>query len=72
MVPAMACAAIAAGADGLLVEVHGNPKAALSDAEQSLTFEEFGAAMARIRAIAEASGRPVEAAAAAVGAGGGQ
>jgi len=34
MVPAMACAAVAAGADGLLIEVHGQPSRALSDGGQ--------------------------------------
>ena len=40
-VPAMAAAATAAGADGLLIEVHPNPQKALCDGRQSLTFEEF-------------------------------
>jgi 3-deoxy-7-phosphoheptulonate synthase len=57
MVPALACAAIAAGADGLLIEVHGHPSRALSDGEQALTFEEFAGAMARIGAVASAVGR---------------
>ena len=38
---AMACAAVAAGADGLLIEVHGDPARALSDGAQALTLEEF-------------------------------
>lgn len=41
LVPAMGVAATAAGADGLLVEVHPNPKSALCDGQQSLTFSEF-------------------------------
>ncbi|HET7207388.1 MAG TPA: 3-deoxy-7-phosphoheptulonate synthase [Terriglobales bacterium] len=41
LVPALAKAAVAAGADGLLVEVHPWPEAALSDGAQSLTFREF-------------------------------
>ena len=40
-VPAMAAAATAAGADGLLIEVHPDPQKALCDGRQSLTFEEF-------------------------------
>jgi 3-deoxy-7-phosphoheptulonate synthase len=59
MVPALASAAVAAGADGLLIEVHGHPSRALSDGEQALTFDEFGAAMARIAAVAAAVGRGV-------------
>ena len=41
LVPAMSRAAIAAGADGLIVEVHPEPEKALSDGYQSLTFEQF-------------------------------
>jgi 3-deoxy-7-phosphoheptulonate synthase len=57
MVPPMACAAVAAGADGLLIEVHGHPARALSDGGQALTFEEFAGAMIRIGAVASAIGR---------------
>jgi 3-deoxy-7-phosphoheptulonate synthase len=57
MVPAMACAAVAAGADGLLIEVHGHPTRALSDCGQALTFEQFSAAMTTIAAVASAVGR---------------
>jgi len=64
MVPALACAAVAAGADGLLIEVHGQPSQALSDGRQALTFEEFASAMAKIRAIASAVGRHITAPAA--------
>ncbi len=45
-VPALARAAVAAGADGLIIEVHPHPDKAWSDGEQSLTFEEFDAMMA--------------------------
>ena len=44
-------AARAAGAHGLLIEVHPSPADALSDAEQSLSFDEFGALMRRLAAI---------------------
>lgn len=47
-VPAMRMAAIAAGADGLLLEVHASPEQALSDGAQSLTPVEFGGLMKRI------------------------
>jgi 3-deoxy-7-phosphoheptulonate synthase len=59
MVPAMACAAVAAGADGLLIEVHGQPSRALSDGGQALTFDEFAGTMVRIAAVASAVGRSV-------------
>jgi 3-deoxy-7-phosphoheptulonate synthase len=45
-VPALARSAVAAGADGLIVEVHPRPEEAWSDGEQSLTFAEFDAMMA--------------------------
>ncbi len=47
----MAWAARAAGAHGLLIEVHPSPADALSDAEQSLSFEEFGALMRQLATI---------------------
>jgi 3-deoxy-7-phosphoheptulonate synthase len=45
IVPALAKAAVAAGADGIIVEVHPNPEKALSDGAQSLTIEGFGEMM---------------------------
>ncbi|MEO8089582.1 MAG: 3-deoxy-7-phosphoheptulonate synthase [Gemmatimonadales bacterium] len=59
MVSPMARAAIAAGADGLLVEVHPSPDRALSDGAQSLYPEQFDRMMKEIRLIAEAIGRRV-------------
>lgn len=53
----MSKAAIACGADGLIVEVHVNPKAALSDGQQSLYPEQFGQCMRELRPFAEAAGR---------------
>jgi 3-deoxy-7-phosphoheptulonate synthase len=53
----MSRAAIAAGADGLIVEVHPNPAEAYSDGEQSLTPHEFEALMNEVRGIAAALGR---------------
>jgi 3-deoxy-7-phosphoheptulonate synthase len=61
MVIPMARAAVAAGADGLLVEVHPNPDRALSDGAQSLYPEQFVRMMREIRLIAEAIGRRVAA-----------
>ena len=56
-VPALAWAAVAAGADGLLVEVHPSPEDALSDGEQSLTPAEFAAMMETLDGFARAAGR---------------
>jgi 3-deoxy-7-phosphoheptulonate synthase len=53
----MARAAVAAGADGIMVEIHPNPDKALSDGPQSLPFEEFGLLMNRCRIIATTIGR---------------
>ena len=53
----MAKAAIAAGADGLMIEVHCRPEEALSDGAQSLTPDNFRQLMAEIKAVAEAVGR---------------
>jgi 3-deoxy-7-phosphoheptulonate synthase len=55
----MARAAIAAGADGLLIEVHPDPDRALSDGAQSLSPEQFAELMRQIKAIAEVIGRRV-------------
>ncbi|MCH7712270.1 MAG: 3-deoxy-7-phosphoheptulonate synthase [Chloroflexi bacterium] len=52
LVTPVALAAIAAGAHGLLVEVHPNPDLALCDGPQSLTFENFGNMMNQVRAVA--------------------
>ncbi len=57
MVPALSCAAVAAGADGLLVEIHPNPTEAWCDADQALTPTEFGTLMNRLDAVAGAVGR---------------
>ena len=57
MVPALARAAIAAGADGLLVEMHPNPCEAWCDADQALNPEEFHALMGSLRGIANVIGR---------------
>jgi 3-deoxy-7-phosphoheptulonate synthase len=53
----MSLAAIAAGADGLLVEVHPHPAEALSDGEQSITPEMFQTLVQQVRAVAQAVGR---------------
>ncbi len=58
-VPAIARAGIAAGADGIIVEVHPRPEKALSDGHQSLAFPEFEELMRQVRVIALAIERPV-------------
>jgi 3-deoxy-7-phosphoheptulonate synthase len=55
----MARAAVAAGADGIMVEMHPNPDKALSDGAQSLYPDQFGRLMVELRAIAAAIGREV-------------
>jgi 3-deoxy-7-phosphoheptulonate synthase len=57
LVQATARAAVAAGADGIMVEVHPRPDEALSDGPQSLTPQNFAAMMPELRAIAAAVGR---------------
>jgi 3-deoxy-7-phosphoheptulonate synthase len=57
LVPPLAFAAVAAGADGLLVEVHPSPADALSDGEQSLSLDAFGRLMRDLRGFATAAGR---------------
>ena len=57
----MARAAVAAGADGLMVEVHPNPDRALSDGAQSLYPDQFAALVTELRAIAQAIGRDIAA-----------
>jgi 3-deoxy-7-phosphoheptulonate synthase len=58
-VEAMAMAGVAAGADGLIIEVHPRPEEAFSDGPQSLKPEKFAALMGRIRRVAEAVDRRV-------------
>lgn len=57
LVTPMALAAVAAGADGLMVEVHPVPDTALKDGAQSLTFENFNRLMTQITPVASAVGR---------------
>jgi len=59
LVPAIARAAVAAGADGLLIEVHPNPKEALVDGLQSLTPSDFKRLMGEIKSIAGVLGREI-------------
>ncbi|MCS7287452.1 MAG: 3-deoxy-7-phosphoheptulonate synthase [Anaerolineae bacterium] len=57
LVPAVSRAAVAAGADGLIIEVHPRPEEALSDGAQSLKPDHFAALMEELRRVAEAVGR---------------
>ncbi|MBI4520125.1 MAG: 3-deoxy-7-phosphoheptulonate synthase [Gemmatimonadetes bacterium] len=57
LVAPLAYAAVAAGADGLLIEVHPDPESALSDGDQSLTFDGFSSMMKNLVAFAGAAGR---------------
>lgn len=59
LVSPMSLAAVAAGADGIMVEVHPNPEEALSDGAQALLPKTFEKLMASIRAVAAAVGRSV-------------
>ncbi len=59
LVPSIAKAAVAAGADGLLIEVHPNPKEALVDGLQSLTPSDFARLMKELRSIAKSVGRDI-------------
>ncbi|MBX9790728.1 MAG: 3-deoxy-7-phosphoheptulonate synthase [Pirellulales bacterium] len=57
LVPDMAVASVAAGADGLILEVHPDPEKAMSDGYQSLNFEQFANTIARCRKVATALDR---------------
>lgn len=57
MVESMSLAAVAAGADGLLIEVHNDPKHALCDGAQSVTPDQFTEIMSKVKKVAEAVGR---------------
>ena len=59
MVAPLARAAIAAGADGLMIEVHNDPAHALSDGAQWLPYESFAETMNSLRGIASAMGREI-------------
>ncbi len=60
LVEPLALAAVAAGADGLMIEVHNDPSHALSDGAQSITPDQFDEVAAKVRTAAKAFGRKVE------------
>lgn len=59
MVPALSKAAVAVGADGLIIEVHNDPEKALCDGQQSLSLPEFSLLMTGLKKIAQATGRDI-------------
>jgi 3-deoxy-7-phosphoheptulonate synthase len=59
LVPDMARASVAVGADGLIIEVHPDPERAQSDGYQSLNFEQFADTMAQCRKVATAIGKKI-------------
>lgn len=59
LIPSLAKAAIAAGADSLMIEIHPNPKVAKSDAAQQLTLPQFEELLAKLREIAAAVGKRI-------------
>jgi len=59
LVPSLAKAAVAAGADAIMIEVHPNPKKALSDGPQQLTIGQFSDLIAELRAIAAVLGKTI-------------
>ena len=59
MVERMAMAAVAAGADGLLIEVHNDPANALCDGAQSVTPEQFDGIMDKLKTVAACVGRTI-------------
>ena len=59
LIPTMALAAVAAGADGIMLEVHNNPEAALSDGEQAMLPDKFEALVGQMRAVAAAIGKQI-------------
>ncbi|HBR02484.1 MAG TPA: 3-deoxy-7-phosphoheptulonate synthase, partial [Ruminiclostridium sp.] len=60
MVGPMSKAALVSGADGLVIEVHNNPKCALSDGEQSITPAQYSAMLPKLKIYAELEERKLE------------
>ncbi len=59
LIPTMALCAVTSGADGLMIEVHNDPEAALSDGEQAMLPDKFEKLVAQMRAVAEAIGKEI-------------
>lgn len=60
MVEAMSKAAVVAGADGVIIEVHNNPSRALCDGQQSITPGEFSQLMDKLKKLIELEGKKLE------------
>ena len=60
LVAPLAAASVAAGADGVMIEVHPNPDQALKDGPQSLNFENFQQLMSQLTSVAASVGRKVK------------
>ena len=60
MVLPMSKGAVVSGADGLIIEVHNNPRCALSDGEQSLTPADYASLIPELRKLAEIEGRNIQ------------
>ena len=60
MVESMSKAAVVAGADGLIIEVHNNPACALCDGQQSITPDEYSRLMEKIEKLVELEGKKLE------------
>ena len=59
LVPSVACAALAAGADAIMIEVHPSPRSALSDGSQQLNFDQFENLLEKLRNIAHAINKEI-------------
>ncbi|MGL4464450.1 MAG: 3-deoxy-7-phosphoheptulonate synthase, partial [Planctomycetia bacterium] len=59
LIPAMACAAVAAGSDGVHIEVHDCPEKALSDGPQALLPDKYAAVMDQMKRLAEVMGKTI-------------
>ena len=60
MVEAMSKAAVVAGADGVIIEVHNNPARALCDGQQSITPSQFSQLMDKLKKLIEIEGKKLE------------
>jgi 3-deoxy-7-phosphoheptulonate synthase len=59
LIPTMALAAVAAGADGIMIEVHNDPESALSDGDQAMLPDKFEKLVGQMRAVAAAIGKEI-------------
>lgn len=59
LIPSMALASVASGADGIMIEVHNDPEEALSDGEQAMLPDQFASIVQQMRAVAKAIGKEI-------------